>query len=284
MALENFIKTVWSANIMSALQKAHIFASVANREYEGDLKNLGDRVRMITIGDVTAKSYTKNADLASPDDLADAAEDLVADQAYYFNFKVNDVEAVQSKPKVLAESTAKAAYAFRDAVDQHFAGLYAQAGLKCYATGTTNWDVTSLNVEDVLLAAGELMSENNVPKEGRFLIVPEWFQTKLVLAGLATKTSNDQLYTNGFIKNVLNFDIFNSNNVSVGTPSTGADTRIIGGIKGESLTFASVISKIEAYRPEKRFEDAVKGLYVFGGKVARPDKTICIYTDKTAEA
>lgn len=42
-------------------------------------------------------------------------------------------------------------------------------------------------------------------------------------------------------------------------------------IAGSSIatTFAQQILKVEGYRPEKRFADALKGLYVYGGKVVR---------------
>jgi len=44
-------------------------------------------------------------------------------------------------------------------------------------------------------------------------------------------------------------------------------------IAGSSIatTFAQQILKVEGYRPEKRFGDALKGLYVYGGKVVRPE-------------
>ena len=32
------------------------------------------------------------------------------------------------------------------------------------------------------------------------------------------------------------------------------------------------MAEIEAYRPEKRFSDAVKGLYVYGGRLIHPDR------------
>ena len=53
MALQNFIKTVWIAGIMRALSKAHVFGSVANTAYQGELKNLGDRVQIMMISDPT---------------------------------------------------------------------------------------------------------------------------------------------------------------------------------------------------------------------------------------
>jgi hypothetical protein len=126
------------------------------------------------------------------------------------------------------------------------------------------------------------MSENNIPRVGRFGIIPEWLHTKLILAGLATKTQNDALYENGVVAKVHGFDLILSNNVSKNS-SSWDKTRVLFGLKGESFTFAGVINSVEPYRPEKRFEDAVKGLYIFGGKVARPDKTLVLYADKTAE-
>jgi hypothetical protein len=282
MAIQNFIKTVWEANLMQSLRKTHVFASVANQSYQGQLKALGDKVKIMQVSDVTINPYSKDSDI-SLQDIDDAASELVADQPYYFGFKANDVEAVQQKTAILRATTDNAAYGFRDTADSYFAGLYAQAGLTSYATGTTPWDVTSLNVEDVLLDVKEKMAR--VPKEGRFIICPEWFHNKLILAGLTTKSDNNEIFTNGMVGRVQGFDILLSENVSASTAApTWDQTRIIAGVRGQSLAFADAIVSIEAFRPEKRFEDAVKGLYVFGGKIIRPDMTCCIYADKTAES
>lgn len=283
MGFTNFIKTIWAAKIEEALKNTLVFQSVANTNYQGSLNNLGDKVRIIQIGNPSITAYTKDADISAPEKINDAATELVADQAYYFNFAVNDVEAVQEKPELLRMCTNNAAFGFAEQVDTYMAGLYAQAGLTSYATGTTPWDITSLNVDDVFLAVSEKMSENKIPRAGRFGIIPEWLHSKLILAGLATKTQNDALYENGVVARVHGFDLILSNNVSKNSSSWDI-TRCLFGIKGESFTFAGVINSVEPYRPEKRFEDAVKGLYIFGGKVARPDKTLTLYCDKTAEA
>ena len=282
MGFTNFIQTIWAAKIEEALKNTLVFQSVANTNYQGDLKNLNDEVRIMQIGDPTITSYSANADLAAPEKINDAASVLKADQAYYFNFAANDVEAIQAKPELLRQCTMNAAHGFAEKVDQYIAGLYASAGLAKY-TNDTPADVTSLNVDDVFLECSEYMSENKIPRANRFAIIPEWLHTKLILAGLATKTNNDQLYENSVVAKVHGFDIILSNNVSKNSTSWDK-SRILMGIRGESITFAGVINKVEAYRPEKRFEDAVKGLYVFGGKIARPDKTLVLYADKTAEA
>jgi len=281
MSIQNFNKTYWEAKLQVSLEKTHVAASVANRSYQGTLKNLDDEVTINQIGDVTINAFTRRMTLVRQE-MSDASMKLKADQAYYFDFDVNDVDAVQEKANILTATTNKAAYGFRDTADVYMLGLYAQAGLTSYYTGTTPWDVTSLNVQDVLLDIQEKMAR--VPGEGRFIICPQWFHSKLELAGLTNKQDNNAIFTNGKVDRIAGFDILLSENVSASSTTTWDQTRIIAGVRGESFAYADAILKIEAFRPEAGFEDAVKGLYVFGAKILRPDMTCVAYCDKTAEA
>ncbi|MBI1939171.1 MAG: hypothetical protein HYS25_13765 [Ignavibacteriales bacterium] len=282
MGFTNFIATIWASKIEMALKNVLVFQSIANTNYEGELKNFKDKVRIIQIGEPTVKPYAKDVDLAAPEKINDAASELIADQAYYFNFAVDDVDANQAKQDLLQKSTQNAAFAFAENIDKYIAGLYPEAGLT-HGSNNAPIDITSLNVDDVFLEVSEKMSENKIPRANRFAIIPEWLHTKLILAGLATKTQNDQLYENSVVAKVHGYDIILSNNVSKNSAAWDK-TRCLFGVRGESFTFAGIISSVEAYRPEKRFEDAVKGLYIYGGKIARPDKTLALYCDKTAEA
>lgn len=60
------------------------------------------------------------------------------------------------------------------------------------------------------------------------------------------------------------------------TAGTQTDTVLSGGgqvaVAGSSIatSYAEQISKVEAFRPEKRFADALKGLHLYGAKVTRP--------------
>ena len=284
MSLSNFIPSIWAGNLLSALDKAHVAVSVANREYEGDIKQGGDSVRINQIGDITVGSYTKNTNISTAQDLQDAQTILTIDQQKYFNFQVDDVDKAQTKPKVMSEAMRKAAYALRDTADTYLLGLYSQAGLGVGISGgvVSPVDLTSLNVEDTLLQVGETMDGANIPREGRFGIVPPWVVTKMILAGLTTKTMNDVLWENGKLGKVLGFDILMSNNVSKNSASWDI-TRNIFGVRGMSLNYAEQILSVEAYRMELRFADAVKGLHVYGAKW-RADATCVLYADKTAEA
>ena len=41
-----------------------------------------------------------------------------------------------------------------------------------------------------------------------------------------------------------------------------------------AVAFAEQLSEIDAYRPEKRFADAVKGLHLYGASVIYPDEVV----------
>jgi len=61
MSLDNFIPEVWSARLFVNLKKAHVFPGLVNTDYEGEISNLGDKVRINNIGDITIRDYTKNS-------------------------------------------------------------------------------------------------------------------------------------------------------------------------------------------------------------------------------
>ena len=44
----------------------------------------------------------------------------------------------------------------------------------------------------------------------------------------------------------------------------------------KAIAFVGQIDKVEAYRPHDAFSDAVKGLFVFGAKIVRPEQLYVI--------
>lgn len=282
MALDNFIPSVWSANVHKGLEVAHVAVMLSNRSYEGEIRQAGDRVKVNMFADPTIASYTKNVTAISPENLSASQRELVVDQAKYFAFEVDDIDAAQSNMGLIAEPTRRSGYKLADTADAYILGLYAQAG-NAQNSDSVPIDLVSTNVEEEILAIGEAMNNAGVEQEGRFIIIAPWVLTKLVLAGLTTKTMNDVLWENGKVGRVLNFDISVSPNVSKNSASWDK-TRNIAGIRNESIAYAEQIVKVEAYRPENAFSDAVKGLHLYGAKIMRPDKTWVWYADKTAEA
>src|SRR5579864_7040292 len=99
MALNEFIPEIWSPKVLVALEKDHVYTSLCNRDYDGDIANLGDTVRITGIGEITVSNYSKDTDISAPQALTDAQLALTITQAKYFNFALDDVDARQSVAK-----------------------------------------------------------------------------------------------------------------------------------------------------------------------------------------
>ena len=88
----------------------------------------------------------------------------------------------------------------------------------------------------------------------------------------------EQSLRNGFSGTLLGYQLHVTNQVPQGNPADAAATeagvatgnRVWCGRGNEVVTFANQITENEAYRPEKRFGDAVKGLMVYGVKTVLP--------------
>lgn len=271
MAISNFIPEIWSAQLLSNLKKSLVFAApaVCNRNYEGDIANAGDTVRITSISRPTVASYTKGSTTITPEQLTDADRALVIDQAKYFAFEVDDVDLRQSANggALMAEAAMEAAYALADTADQYVAGLYTGVD-SGNAISTTSITSAALAVTGLVNLKVKLDTAN-VPTQGRYVIVPPWFHGLLLQSDTFVRvdaSGNDTALRNGVVGRAFGFDVYVSNNcVNV----TGDDWIVQAGYPG-AYAFAEQIAKVEAYRPEDSFGDALKGLHLYGVKLVRP--------------
>ena len=268
MSLNNFIPTLWSARLYETLKNAHVFANVVNRDYEGEISSYGDSVKINSIGSISVGDYAKNGTI-SLQQLNSAQTILEINQAKYFNFMVDDIDKAQSNPKVMDGAMQEAGYALADTADSYLAQFQSDAS---NTVTDITIDTNPENTYDVLADAALALDEANVPREGRFAVVPPFFVKGMVLAGImetAGAISAEQEKQNGYVSRLLGFDIWTSNNLEV----VGSDTVGIAGTR-RAISFAEQVLDMEAYRPENRFADAVKGLHVYGGKVVYPDALV----------
>lgn len=278
MSVKNFIPTIWSARLLAHLDKRHVYLNLLNRDYEGEIKNYGDTVKVNQIGDVTVKDYTKGQDIDAPEDLSGEQQVLTIDQAKYFNMAVDDVDNAQTNPKLMDAAMQRAAYAMNDVVDQFAANLLAVNvhGDNQIGTDESPIVITVDNAYDHLVDLGTKLTEANVTTVGRWAVIPAWFHGLLLkdrrFVGNGTDY-NKAILEGGEVGQAAGFTIYVSNNV----PNVGkAKYKIIAGTN-EAGSYAEQILETEAYRPEKRFSDAVKGLHVYGAKVFQ-SKCIAVLT------
>jgi hypothetical protein len=271
MAVDGFIPEVWAASLQASLKKSLVYAgpSVVNRQYEGQIANAGDTVRITSISRPTVATYTKNSTSITPETLTDAQRSLVVDQSKYFAFEVDDVDMRQSANggALLDEAAREAAYALADTADQYVSALYTEADAG-NALGTVSITTSALAF-DMIADLNQQLNEANVPKQGRYVIIPPWIENLLLqhssLVRVDASGSAESL-RNGMVGRLLGFDVLVSNN-SVNV--TGDDWSVLAGYPG-AITYAEQINKVEAYRPESAFSDAIKGLHLYGAKVVRP--------------
>lgn len=280
MAINNFIPQVWAGQILLNLHKAQIWGQegVANRDYSGEIQNMGDTVRINAIGAVTVKTYAKNTKIALPDTLNDASSVMAIDQGDYWNFQVDDVDKVQQMPKVMNTALWEAAYATSDKADKYLATLALNGCDPTNIIGTDAAPKSDLALSaaqfskavDYLVDLSVLLDNANVPTSGRWAIVPPIFhgllQRDLRFSGYNTPRAGEVL-SNGIVGAAAGFSIMKSNNNP--TTNSGGTYNVIAGYAG-ALSFAEQIVKVEAYRHPEYFADAVKGLHIYGGKVTRP--------------
>lgn len=272
MAITNFIPEVWSAKLLVALRNSLVYGAdgVVNREYEGEISQYGDTVHITSLVDPTIGNYTAHTDI-TVEDVDDADTILIINQSKYFAFEVDDVEKRQARGDVLNEQARKAGYLLKDAADQHIAGLMAAGVDAGNLIAEQTVSVAANKAYEILVNLGVKLDEDNVPTDGRWVVVTPAFHglllqdSRFIAAGDA---QGADVRTNGHVGRAAGFSIKVSNNAPNG-PGAGAGKLIIAGYEG-AVTFAEQIAKTEAARVEKRFADMVKGLHLYGGKVIRP--------------
>lgn len=288
MSIANFIPSVWAADILRALDTLLVYANPAiiNSDYEGEIANYGDSVRINMLGDVTVKDYTRDTDMDAPEALTDAQLTLLIDQAKYFNFAVDDVDQRQANSDLRGEAARRAAYGLRKTMDSFVAGLYTDIDASNFigteGSPTTGFSSTSTKAYDTIVDLKTKLDGTDTPEDGRFCVVPPWYEGYLQkdarFTGYGTNGNRDQLLNgtqagdNGLIGRAAGFDVYRSNQV----PNTSsAKYKIIAGHRS-AWSRAAQILETEAYRPERRFADAIKGLNVYGAKVVRPSNLACL--------
>lgn len=274
MAVTNFVPDIWSARILTAFSKTSTATAVCNRDYEGDIRQMGDSVKITNFTDPTIRAYTAHTNITI-EDVDDATQSLLIDQANYFAFEVDDVEKAQSVNggAVLAEATRRAAYGLSNTLDA--------AVLSAMAAGASNsapdHDVAEATIStasgayDALVNWNVLLDEADVPDMDRFAVISPAFHglllkdSRFVATGDVTAAG---VRVNGLVGQAAGLTIYKSNNLPDG-PGAGAGKYQLVGYRG-ATTLAEQLRSVEADRMENRFADLVKGLHLWGVKVTRP--------------
>jgi hypothetical protein len=280
MGIGTFIPQLWAAALLRQYEKSLVYGQrgVVNRDYEGEIAQQGDTVRINFVGPVAVFNYTRNSNMTAAEQIDTADVHLTITEAKAFHFQVDDIDARQARGDFVVSAMSEAAYALRDTSDQFLAAKWSDVSAdNVIGTHASPISVTASNVYDYCVDLKVKLDDAKAPQEGRWMIVPPWFHGKLLKADefVHATSLGDQVLRQGMVGRVAGFDILISHNV-VNTSS--AKYKIMAGVPG-AITFAQQLAQVEAYRPELRFADAVKGLELYGAKVIRPSGLALLHAD-----
>lgn len=286
-----YIPEIWSGKLIEKFYASTVLAAISNTDYEGEIKAHGDKVHIRTKPTITIKQY-----------LADAALELERpqgnqvilniDKGQYFNTILDDVMKVQSDMQLMSMWSDDAAEQMKIVIDRDvLLGIKDQAdaanrGLTAgKITGAINLGVTGtplaivatsptvgqVDVLDMMMRLGQALDEQNIPEEGRFIVMPTWAATLVKRSELRQaylSGDNVSMMRNGRLGMVDRFTLYTSNLLPFGTAAglASGEFLIYAGHR-HALTFASQMTQMETLRSELTFGQIMRGLQVYGYKV-----------------
>lgn len=266
----NFLPDIFSKKLQAKYYSTTTLWDIANRNWEGEIKGQGSKVIIRKRPTVVTGAYSVNGTI-NYQDLADDKIELLVDKARYAAFKVDDIDKAQSDINIINEASTDMAENMKIDIEKEvFGSVYADAG-----NTITSQQVTASNVLLWFLTAGERLDEDNVPVEGRWVLIPPWVRTLLLQSDLKqayiTGDTTSPL-RNGKLGMIDRFMVYVSNNLS-GLATVGSPTYCMAGHK-DGIGFAAQITKTEPVRLQNTFGDALRSLNVYGYKVTK-DVALC---------
>lgn len=124
MAIQNMIPKLTAAQILRTLEDNLVARKVCDLKAAGEIKKQGDSIRFPGLADPTVRDYTGSVSYES---LTDAGVTLTMDQAKYFAFEVDDIDAYEAAVDAKSSQATRAAYMLAAAADKYVLGLWNEA-------------------------------------------------------------------------------------------------------------------------------------------------------------
>lgn len=268
--ITNFQQTIWSASILRSLDTITSLRKHCNFQYEKDSKNAKE-VKILSVNRPTIRKYVPGTPLER-ESATDSSQLLKLDQYHYFNFEVEDIVKAQSVPGLMEALTDEASKGLALEGDKYVAAVIEAD------TNVTKSEVIELTTANAMASVEDgfatLYEHNCKPTDTYYLEVAPRVFTNYRMALTELSTNNPEILKKGAVGKINNAYVCIENCLHNDGTSISNILRT-----DKAVAFAEQIEKVEHYRPEDAFTGAIKGLYVFGAKVVRPEE---IYVMKTA--
>lgn len=282
MAITHFQQTIWSKSIQEALKTITSLRNHCDFQYEKDSKNAKE-VKILGVVRPTIRTYVPGTPLTL-EAGTDASQLLQINQYKYFDFEVEDIDKAQSVPGLMEALAKEASRGLAEEGDKYVASLIETAVESATPIGQSA-SVISLTKNNAMESVEDgfaYLYGKNVPVNSEFYLelAPKVF-TIYRQSLTEISTNNPEILKRGAVGKINNAYVCIENLLPTGKTGTGSTDNVYYNVlrTSKAIAFVEQIDKVEAFRPHDAFQDALKGLYVFGAKIVRPDE---IYVMKTA--
>lgn len=261
MAITNYRPTIWHASLLENLHQSTFVIPTLNSDYEGDIKNGGETVKITGFTSPTINSY---AGTITRQALTDSTQSLAVDQKKYYAYLVDDVDAVQAAGS-FDQVQADAGAGLADTAENFVLTDMLTNGTSAGTTAVTTYALADAAVKAIRTA----LVKAKVPSMNRYLAVnPEAAGFLMDNGGSlfkANEAGSDATLRNGVIGQYRGFTVIETPSSSMA--NTAKPCFI--GYWGRAYGFAQQLLQTRAQTALDAFGDQVDGLHVYGGKVLR---------------
>ena len=269
---------------MVKFYKSTVFGAISNTNYEGEISKYGDKVIIRQTPDMTISDYRKNMKLNYEQPVISTVE-LMIDRGKYFAFAVDNVDKRQADINFIEDWSDDAAEQMKIAIDSDVLnniysdvhasnkGITAGAESSGYNIGASGSavPVTKANVLDYIVDCGSILSEQNVPETGRWMVIPTWMANYIKKSDLKDASMTGDTVSplrNGRLGVIDQFEIFITNNYT-SVSDTQTCYHVLFGTK-HATTFAAQMTDMETLPNPDTFGQLIRGLNVYGYEVIKP--------------
>ena len=288
-----YIPEVWSSQLLVKFYANTCLTKIANTRHEGEVKDMGDKVKIRTVPSIVIRDYEINGELDYQLPNSGLVE-LLIDQGKYWAYSVNEVQQKQADIEYVKTWAGDASKQMKIAVEVDvLQDIYNDASANNYGAaagaieGNVNLGVsgtavvlTKDNIVDKITEVNQVLTEQNIDEDDRFIILPAWAITLLKQSDLkAADMVGDGMVSmmkSGWKGQMVDGTHVFQSNLLLRTSDTGYKTNIIAGHKS-ALTFAAQLVKDEVVDNPKTFGKLHRGLKVYGYKVVKPEALVWLY-------
>lgn len=263
---------IWHKAYEKALETITSLRNHCDFKYSKDSENAKE-IEILNAVKPTVKRYVPGTPIEK--EYVDASnKTLKIDQFFYFNISLDDIHKAQSVPGALEASADEGSRALAEEGDKYVASLVKAGVTDGTITAVDGGTPTKTNAVDKVEDAFAVLYGNNCKvSESYWLEVAPSFHKVLRPSLTELLTNNVEMAKKGIVGR------YGNANVTIENLLANDGTSVYNQLRTEhAIAFVEQINKVEAYRPQDGFEDALKGLYAFGGLVTRPEEIVVLKT------